>query len=167
MARNAIVYQSRNRLTGTLTQTIDTMHKDSPLPYNARKGRYAARCVEHNATVFFTEHYPAGRAIAHVDEWCKRCITMIAAGKKLVNKARMNASAGNKLPDVDKRQSTAETHDGKKVVLSAYDKRWSNGKSKRNPKREKQRKIDQENMHDIDARSIAITETIPVGAATE
>lgn len=82
MSRNFVVYQSRNRMTGTLCQTLDTKHTASTLPYNEKK-RYAARCVEHGKTVLFADHYDAGRAIAHVDEWCKKCVKLIAQGKRV------------------------------------------------------------------------------------
>lgn len=99
MARNAIVYESRNRLTGTLMRTIDTRHPDvaklnPPLPKRtkAQEGkRYAAMCVEHKTTVFFDEHYPAGRAIAHSGDqvkdeagtqgWCPKCVLMVKENK--------------------------------------------------------------------------------------
>ena len=138
MAKNAIVYQSRNRLTGTLTQTIDTKHKDSEketgLKFISGK-RYAARCVEHKAVIRFDEHYPAGRAIAHVDEWCKRCIAMVAKGIKVVNKKAMKtgpATAADNRPDL--RMSNSN---------NAFDKRWRNGSTKRTPRAEKQRTTDQ------------------------
>lgn len=77
MSRNFVVYESRNRMTGTLTQMLDSKHADCPK--DARNGaRYIALCVEHKTIVRFAEHYPAGRAIAHVDEWCKECKAMIA-----------------------------------------------------------------------------------------
>lgn len=89
MSRNAIVYESRNRLTGTLMRTVDTKHPGAlelalpKRPKGQETFRYAALCVEHKKVVFFAEHYPAGRAIAHPDEWCEKCIAMIAANKKL------------------------------------------------------------------------------------
>lgn len=82
VSKNFVVYQSRNRMTGTLCQTLDTKHAASTLPFNEKK-RYAARCVEHGKTVLFAEHYDAGRAIAHVDEWCPRCRKLIAQGKRV------------------------------------------------------------------------------------
>lgn len=115
MARNAIVYESRNRLTGTLMRTIDSRHPDAaklnpPLPKRtkAQEGhRYAAQCVDHKVTVFFQEHYPAGRAIAHSadavkDEagtqgWCPKCVAMAKEGKK-VTKAKVEAPAATKAP---------------------------------------------------------------------
>jgi hypothetical protein len=85
MARNFTIYDSRNRMTGTRCVTLDLRHADAtPAVVSAAKGkRYAAMCVEHKSTIFFDEHYPAGRAIAHVDEWCKQCQAMIAKGEKL------------------------------------------------------------------------------------
>lgn len=86
MAANAIVYESRNRETGTLCQTIDTRHADAAKlglpkrPKGNETDRYAARCVEHKSVVFFAEHYPAGRAIAHTSEWCAGCKAMIDKG---------------------------------------------------------------------------------------
>ena len=77
MSRNFVVYESRNRMTGTLMQMLDTKHADAPK--ESRNGaRYIALCVEHKFVVRFAEHYPAGRAIAHPDEWCKECKVMMA-----------------------------------------------------------------------------------------
>lgn len=131
MSRNFVVYASRNRLTGTLTRTLDTMHRDSDTQYNVKKGRYIAECVEHKTRVYFAEHYHAGRAIAHVDEWCKKCIVMIAAGKKVVNKRDMSAPPNETKQDARMR-----------VNNNAADKRWRNGNTRRNAATETQRKAD-------------------------
>jgi hypothetical protein len=139
MSRNAIVYQSRNRFTGTLTQTIDTKHPDCETLTGLKfiKGkRYAFRCVEHKTVGRTDEHYVAGRAIAHVDEWCKRCQQMIAKGTKLANKKAMITGAPSaKTGRGDLRQSSKN---------NAFDKRWTNGGNKRQPKKEQQRKQDQQ-----------------------
>lgn len=99
MARNAVIYQSRSRVTGTLMRTIDTRHPDAlklepPLgkrPKGEETFRFAAMCVDHKVTKYFQEHYPAGRAIAHSHEvkveqssdgWCPKCVEMFQTGKK-------------------------------------------------------------------------------------
>lgn len=139
MSRNAIVYQSRNRITGTMCQTIDTRHADSDIPFDAKKGRYAARCVEHNKVVHFTEHYPAGRAIAHVDEWCAKCQRMIASGKRIVNKRGM----------VSGKESAKDGRDDLRMSAhnNAHDKRWRNGSARRSMKAEAQRNADEEHIY--------------------
>jgi len=134
LSRNFVVYESRNRLTGTLTQTLDTRHPDSTIKFDAKKGRYVARCVEHNKNVFFQEHYHAGRAIAHVDEWCTKCIAMIAAGKRVANKRDMSHNGNGK---------TETKEDARmRVNNNAADKRWRNGKTRRNVATETERKHD-------------------------
>lgn len=138
MARNYIVYQSRNRITGTLCQTLDTKHADSDLPFIAEK-RYAARCVEHNKVVRFKEHYFAGRAIAHVDEWCPRCKTLKAKGKRVSNKLGMKTGP----------ETARENHPDFRMAENnnAHDKRWRNGNTKRTAKTEAQRVNDQEGIY--------------------
>jgi hypothetical protein len=93
MARNFTIYDSRNRQTGTRCVTLDLRHADAtPAVVKAAGGkRYAAMCVEHKSTVFFDEHYPAGRAIAHVDEWCKPCQVMISKGEKIAKAPAVSA----------------------------------------------------------------------------
>lgn len=95
MAKNFIIYESRNRLTRTLMRTLDLRHADCPpqVVEKAKGKRYAAQCVDHNVVVFFDEHYPAGRAIAHSGEkrengdmtqgWCAKCVTMVEKGTKV------------------------------------------------------------------------------------
>ena len=131
VSRNFVVYASRNRLTGTLTRTLDTRHPDSDVKFNVKKGRYIAECVEHKTRVFFAEHYHAGRAIAHVDEWCNKCKAMIAAGKKVVNKRDMSAPPNETKQDARMR-----------INNNAADKRWRNGNTRRNAATETQRKAD-------------------------
>jgi hypothetical protein len=137
MSANFIVYRSRNRFTGTLCLTLDTKHADSTIEYDAEK-RYVAMCVEHNAVVTFKEHYFAGRAIAHVDEWCNECIKMIANGAKVENKVAMNPADLNATLHNDLRM--AQNND-------AYDKRWTH---KKNVKKTTQRKADQVAMLDAE-----------------
>lgn len=108
MAKNFIIYQSRNRQTGTLMQTLDLRHADCP-PVVAKQAqkempgaRYAARCVEHGSIQLFEEHYPAGRAIAHPADakrnaedrengWCPGCVAHMAAKKDKVTEATSEA----------------------------------------------------------------------------
>jgi hypothetical protein len=151
MSRNFIVYQSRNRATGTLCQTLDTKHVKSDIAFDAKRGRYAARCVEHNKTVFFAEHYPAGRAIAHPAEWCKKCEKLFDAGKRVANKATMltgeeTAKAGRD----DMRNSS---------VNNAADKRWKSRGIKRDVSKETQRKVDAEGTYlnpiEVDAEVVS------------
>lgn len=137
MAKNFIIYQSRNRLTGTLTQTLDLRHKDNDGVKAPKNQRYAARCVEHKKVVFFDEHYFAGRAIAHVNEWCPKCKAMQAKGTKIVNKkAMVTGAASARTGRGDLRQSSKN---------SAYEKRWRNGPTTRTPKKETQRTKDIKN----------------------
>lgn len=99
MSRNAVVYESRNRLTGTLMRMIDLKHAGAAkemegFPKASKADatkRYVAVCVEHKTVARFDEHYPAGRAIAHPDEWCSKCQTMIKDGKP---KIKAPAAAG-------------------------------------------------------------------------
>lgn len=109
MSRNFIVYQSRNQLTGTLTRMYDTKHVDCPAKIRDAGQRYIAMCVEHQTIKRFSVHYDAGRAIAHVDEWCKSCVNMIAKKQYLTAEA-MEAYAGTKLLGDDR--------------FYAYDKNW-------------------------------------------
>jgi hypothetical protein len=105
MAKNFVIYESRNRLTGTLMRTLDLKHADCPpeIQTAAKGKRYAATCVDHNKIVFFDEHYPAGRAIAHSGEakrtpddkengWCPRCVTMVGKGDKVARPAKVEAA---------------------------------------------------------------------------
>lgn len=115
MSRNFIVYQSRNRLTGTLTRTLDTKHADCPSEIREAGERYIALCVEHKSIKRFASHYDAGRAIAHVDEWCKKCINMIAKNQKLSAEA-IAAYAAAELVGNDR--------------IYAYDKRWTDNVNK-------------------------------------
>jgi hypothetical protein len=141
MSRNYVVYQSRNRLTGTLTQTLDTKHKDSTLSSDG--GRYVAKCVEHDVLIRFDEHYPAGRAIAHVDEWCKECKKMLAKGIKLANKKAMNPEVNSDGKVVIKENNI----DGRMAMVNnAFDKRWRNGRN-RDEKTERQRNVDQDGIY--------------------
>lgn len=118
MSRNAIVYQSRNRLTGTLMYTVDGKHKEAaevmkPFPKATKADaskRYFAVCVEHKTVARFDEHYPAGRAIAHPDEWCNKCKEMIAKGTKVKAPnavAKTPAKAVAAAPAKGKRTSSA------------------------------------------------------------
>lgn len=97
MAKNFVIYESRNRLTGTLMRTLDLRHNECPpqVKKAAEKempgARYAAMCVEHAATTLFEEHYPAGRAIAHPDEWCAGCQAHLKAEKPKVTAATSEA----------------------------------------------------------------------------
>ena len=145
VARNFIVYQSRNRLTGTLTQTLDTRHAESDIPFNVKKGRYAARCVEHKTTVFFQEHYHAGRAIAHVDEWCKKCQGMIAKGTK-VNTTRTMRT---------RHEPGATVQDDLRMAPNnnAHGKRWREGAARRDVSKETERKEDQTAIHPLGKRT--------------
>ncbi len=59
---------------------LDTKHPESKLSQDG--GRYAVTCDEHETRVRFEKHVDAGRALAHVDEWCEPCKAMIAAGEK-------------------------------------------------------------------------------------
>lgn len=138
MSRNFIVYQSRNRFTGTLMQTLDTKHADSTIPFSKDK-RYRALCVEHKTQVAFAEHYPAGRAIAHPDEWCKKCQAMIAKGTKLVNKKDMKTGP----------ETAKEGRPDLRMVEhnNAHDKKWRNGKVKRDESKEGERKADQAGIY--------------------
>lgn len=116
---------------------LDTKHKDSTIPFKPQT-RYVALCVEHKAKIAFAEHYPAGRAIAHVDEWCKRCQAMIKDGKRVVNKADMQTgpkTAANGRPDL--RMAN---------VNNAHDKKWRNGTT-RNVAQETQRKADESGIY--------------------
>jgi hypothetical protein len=81
MSRRPILYQSRNRLTGTLTQTINTQHPRALAETGLDRsgGLYAVRCVEHGVIARFDRCRPAGRAIAHVDEWCGECRAMLVS----------------------------------------------------------------------------------------
>lgn len=138
MSKNYIVYQSRNRETGTLCQTLDTKHADSDLKFDASL-RYAARCVEHNKVVRFKEHYFAGRAIAHVSEWCKRCQNMIAKGVKVSDKKAMVSgaeSARDGRPDLRMASNN-----------NAHGKRWRNGATRRKPKSESQSNANQDGIY--------------------
>jgi hypothetical protein len=96
MAKNFIIYESRNRLTRTKMQTLDLRHAACPpqVKDKAKGKRYAAICVDHSVAVFFDEHYPAGRAIAHSGEakrtpddkengWCPKCVAMVEKGTKV------------------------------------------------------------------------------------
>lgn len=110
MSRNAIVYASRSRMTGALALTIDTRHpdvKDGKLPFKGpmvdgkfpdkslkeivlrkrtkaeEQMRYAAYDVDHNVTAYFAEHYPAGRAIAHTEEFCTKCKALAEKGERI------------------------------------------------------------------------------------
>lgn len=140
LSRNFVVYASRNRLTGTLTRTLDTRHKDSDVAYNAKKGRYIAECVEHKTRVYFDSNYHAGRAIAHVDEWCKKCVAMAAAGRRVVNKRDMSAPPNETRGDARMRANN-----------NAADKRWRNGNTRRNAQTETQRKHDTKTSDGADA----------------
>jgi hypothetical protein len=102
MSRNFVVYESRNRLTGTLTQMLDTKHADAAKLKLPDGARYIALCVEHKTAVRFAEHYPAGRAIAHVDEWCKDCQSMIAKKQSV-----RGANQAPKAPTFDVAEKTA------------------------------------------------------------
>jgi len=134
MSRNFIVYQSRNRLTNTLTQTLDTKHPESEIKFDAKRGRYAARCVEHKSVAYFSEHYPAGRAIAHVDEWCKKCRIMLAEGKRYTApKTRMLSG------EVTAKENHADMRDTR--INSSPDKRWRERGRKRNVKAEVNRSV--------------------------
>ena len=111
MSRNAIVYASRARTTGALAITIDTRHpdvKDGKLPFKGvmvdgkfpefadlrtielrkrtkaeEQMRYAAYDVDHKVTAYFADHYPAGRAIAWPQEWCKKCEALFEKGTNI------------------------------------------------------------------------------------
>lgn len=114
MSRNFTVYQSRNRETGTLTRMHDTKHKDSP-KFLADGPRYIALCVEHKVMKRFDSHYEAGRAIAHVTEWCKPCVAMVKKNQKLSAEA-IHAYSDAKLVGDDR--------------FYAYDKRWHDNAKK-------------------------------------
>jgi hypothetical protein len=113
-------------------QTLDTKHKDSDL--DMKGGRYVAKCVEHNVIVRFAEHYPAGRAIAHPDEWCKKCQLLIKAGKRLAAKDRMNPA-----------DLHAPIHNDLRMAVhnNAHDKKWRNGPVNRDKKTEANRTADE------------------------
>lgn len=136
MAQNAIVYESRNRLTGTLMRTIDTRHQDAaklnpPLgkrPKGQEAFRYAAQCVDHKVTVFFQEHYPAGRAIAHSGDsksadgtggWCAKCVEMVKLGKKV---ERPKTDAKPVTPAATTKTSTTKRTSDKKANRQAQRK---------------------------------------------
>ncbi len=87
----------------------DAKHADCPVKIRDAGPRYIAMCVEHQTIKRFAVHYDAGRAIAHVDEWCKKCVAMIAKKQYLTAEA-MEAYAGQKLLGDDR--------------FYAYDKNW-------------------------------------------
>lgn len=146
MSKNFVVYQSRNRLTGTLCRTLNTKHAASTIAFKP-KTRYVAECVEHKTRVSFSEHYAAGRAIAHVNEWCKKCQAMIKDGRKVVNKSAMKTgpeTAANGRPDL---RMASENN--------AHDKNWRN----RNKESETQRVNDQPLIYDAAKRANDVRNT--------
>jgi len=134
MARNAIMYSSRARSTGALCQTIDTRHADAAKLDLFRKRtkdeatlRYAAICVDHKSVAFFQENYPAGRAIAWPQEWCKKCQTMFESGKRIETKRATSKPAAAPLATTPvktngKRTSNKKANARAKRVHSAQTK---------------------------------------------
>lgn len=101
MSRNFIVYQSRNRQTGTQMYMYDMRHADAaPVKAGLEKAgkkavtkRYIAFCQDHAQFIEFDEHYFAGQAIAWpagdpnraetLKPWCTVCTAMYKEGKKV------------------------------------------------------------------------------------
>lgn len=116
MSKNFIVYQSRNRQTGTAMHMYDMRHVDAaPVKAALAKGgtvidkRYVAMCLDHKQVIQFDEHYPAGQAIAWpagdasrpetLKPWCTDCTAMFAKGEKVAKDGAVAKPAAVTAPE--------------------------------------------------------------------
>lgn len=157
MSANFIVYRSRNRLTGTQCVTLDTKHPDSSMPYNP-EFRYVVQCVEHNESMSFKEHYFAGRAIAHVDEWCKACQKMLQNKQKVENQKTMNPADLHAAVHNDLRMASHN---------NAYDKRWTHKPLSKGRVKTTQRTADQKAVYDAEKREPKVAPKVAAKTVTK